>query len=126
MNEPWQPSRSDRIRCCCRSLKLSSRGVAARCHAVRAKPFDAAAGEASRGALTAPHDAKRIGVRRRLAPARAAAAGLRRDLRRARGLEPRAPAALGAAADLRTPWGGGGGHRADLGTLLVDVPGSPP
>ena len=33
------------------------------------------------------------------APARAAAAGLRRDRRRARGLEPRAPATLGAAAD---------------------------
>src|SRR3984893_3671139 len=48
MNEPWQPGRSDRIHCCCRSLKLSSRGVAARCHAVRAKPFDAAAGGASR------------------------------------------------------------------------------
>ena len=31
----------------------------------------------------------------------------------------------GAAADLRNH-GGVGGHRADLGTLLVDLPGSPP
>src|ERR1700730_8635840 len=100
MNEPWQPGRSDRIRCCCRSLKLSSRGVAARCDAVPAQPFDAASGGASRGALTAPHDAQRIGDRRRLAPARAAAAGNRSDRRRARGFEPRAPAAFGAAADL--------------------------
>ena len=76
--------------------------------------------------LTESHDAQRIGDRRRLAPARAAAAGNRSDRRRARRLEPRAPAPLGTAADLRDPSGGGGGHRADLGTLLVDVPGSPP
>ena len=32
----------------------------------------------------------------------------------------------GAAADLCGPSGGGGSRRADLGTLLVDVPGRPP
>jgi len=41
--------------------------------------------------------------------------------RRARGLEPRAPAARGPAADLCDPSGSVGGHRADLEALLVDV-----
>src|SRR6202035_2450790 len=67
-----------------------------------------------------------VGDRRRLALARAAAAGLRRDRRRARGLEPSAPAALGAAADLCGLCGGGGSRRANLGTLLVDLPGGSP
>jgi hypothetical protein len=38
-------------------LSFRSRGVAAQCHAVRAQPFDAAAGGASRGAVTESHHA---------------------------------------------------------------------
>jgi len=71
-------------------------------------------------AVAESHDAAAIGW---TDPACACSNGCgrnQRDRRRNRGLNQAARAAHGAAADLCDPYGGGG-HRADLGTLLVDV-----
>ena len=43
-----------------------------------------------------------------------------------KGLEGRTAPSLRAFADTRDADGGGGGDRACLGTLLVDLPGGPP